>query len=270
MRIGIVLCGLLVWPAAAQAQEFALQALEESPRHLEWVEVPSGERRLHAFIAYPERPEPSLGVVVIHENRGLTDWVRSVADQLAAAGYVAIAPDLLSGDDDPNDRTSEFESSDAAREALYALDPDRIISDLDAVQAYLEQLPASDGRTVVMGFCWGGAQAFRYAARADNLSATLVFYGRGPGEEEPIEAITAPVYGFYGGDDARINAGIPETASLMARHGKVYEHESYEGAGHAFMRAGDDSEAPGEVRRARDAAWRRVRDILSRVSQPGP
>ena len=250
----------------AGAQEWAVEKLEASPRHHEWVEVPAGEgRSVRSFVAYPETEGKTLAVIVIHENRGLTDWVRLFADQVAEAGYLAIAPDLLSGFDADHPHTGTFESSDAARQAIYALDADRVTADLLAVQKHVAALPAASGKTAVAGFCWGGSQSFRFATSSPDLSATLVFYGTGPEDAEGIAAIQAPVYGFYGENDERVNATIPASKELMAKHGKTYEVEVYDGAGHAFMRQADDPEGPPEAKQAKEKAWARVKEILSRI-----
>lgn len=262
MKFLASLCTLLLLTDAAFAQDYALRQLEESPRHHEWVEVNDGNRTIHSFVAYPEVAENTVSVIVIHENRGLTDWVRSFADRLAAEGYIAIAPDLLSEYDGEHSRTSDFASSDAARDALYRLDPDRITRDLKAVQKYIASDPSADGRAVVAGFCWGGSQSFRYATNADGISAALVFYGSAPTDEERIKNISVPVYGFYGGDDQRINATIPETEKLMEKHGKQYEYKIYEGAGHGFMRTGDDPDGAEANIRARNQSWEWIRKIL--------
>lgn len=256
------LCLLLtVLPAAAQ--DYALEQLNNSPRHHEWVEVPAEGRTVYSFVAYPETDAPTPAVVVIHENRGLTDWVRSFTDQLAAAGYLAIAPDLLSGYDADHQRTSDFASSDAARDALYQLDPDQITSALRAVQSYIADVPASSGTVVVMGFCWGGSQTFRYATNASDLAAAMVFYGSPP--DDGYDAITAPVYGFYGEDDARINATIPATEERMEALYKTYDYDIYDGAGHAFMRRGDDPNGSDANQQARDMAWERLERLLEPI-----
>jgi carboxymethylenebutenolidase len=262
----LALAAFVVLAAApAGAQEWARATLDASPRHSEWVEVPAGDRTVHAFVSYPERKDAAPGVIVIHENRGLTDWVRGFADRLAGEGYVAIAPDLLSGFDAKHRRTSDFADADAARDAVYALDPDRITADLRAVQAYLAGLPAANGRTAVIGFCWGGGEAFRFATNAAGLSAALVFYGMPPKDDAGLAAISAPVFGFYGENDARINATIPETRTRMARAGKRYEPVIYEGAGHAFLRDADDPAGRPESRAAGAKAWARVKAILGGV-----
>ena len=265
-RFAVLILIICVAPAA-RAQDFALEQLEKSPRHHEWIEIESGDRTIHAFAAFPERSEDTPAVLVIHENRGLSDWVRSFADQLAAAGYLAVAPDLLSDFDDGHERTSDFESSDAARDAIYQLDPEQVIADLRAVQEYLETMPSSNGDVVVAGFCWGGSQTFRYATQGTDIEAALVFYGTAPDDEDSFEAIDAPVHGFYGGDDQRVNATIPATRERMEAAGKRYEVEIYDGAGHGFMRSGDDPNADAPNKDARNAAWERVKEILSAVEE---
>lgn len=265
MKTYVLMLILMLLAAPVSAQEWAQEQLDDSPRHHEWVEVSSNGRSVHSFVAHPESDENALAVIVIHENRGLTDWVRSFADQLAAAGYLAIAPDLLSDFDAEHSRTNDFESSDAARDALYQLDPEQITSDLEAVQDYVSQLPSSSGTVAVMGFCWGGSQTFRYATNASDLAAALVFYGSAPEAEEHISNIAAPVYGFYAEDDQRINATIPETEQLMEEHGKTYEYEIYDGVGHAFMRRADSPDRSPQHEQAREEAWQRIEQILSQV-----
>ncbi len=238
--------------------------LEKSPRHQEWVTVKSGNRTVSAFVVYPEVKQKADAVVVIHENMGLTDWVRSVADRLGEAGYIAIAPDLLSGMAPGGGRTSDFANTSAAREAIYKLPPEQVAADLKAVADYIRQVPAATGRVSVAGFCWGGAQAFRFAGDAADLHAAYVFYGAGPETKEAAERIKAPVYGFYGGNDARVNAGIPKTRELMQAEGKTYEPVVYEGAGHGFMRAGEEPDATPANRKAREEAWQRWLKLLRR------
>lgn len=265
MRTLILSVLLVLSSQLLSAQDFALEQLENSPRHHEWVTLDVDGRSLYSFLAYPEVDEPVAAVIVIHENRGLTDWVRSFADQVAAAGYVAIAPDLLSGFSGEYPRTSDYPSSDAARDALYNLDPDQITADLHAVREYVSGLDATNDVVVVAGFCWGGSQTFRYATNSDQIDAALVFYGSAPTEEQAIQQISAPIYGFYGENDARINSGIPAVEELMNRHGKTYEYEIYDGAGHAYMRSGDDPEGTEANKAARDASWERLKQILDNL-----
>ncbi len=269
-RIGLALglgmvVGGVVAPAPVAAQDGPTERLEGSPRHGEWVEVKRGERVIHAFVVYPEASEKAPVVLVIHENRGLNDWARSVADQLAERGVIAIAPDLLSGAGPDGGKTSDFESSDAARTAIYALDPDQVTDDLDAVADFGLALPAANGKLAVAGFCWGGSQSFRFATNRADLGAAFVFYGTGPDDADAIGRIACPVYGFYGGADARVNATIPRSTELMAAAGKTYDPVTYDGAGHAFMRRGEASDASEANRAAHDAAWKRWAGLLAKL-----
>ena len=233
----------------AAGQEWAKQKLEKSPRHSEWVQIQHDNRTVQAFVVYPESKKKAPVVIVIHEIFGLSDWARTVADQLAANGYIAIAPDFLSGMGPNGGKSSDFPSVDAAREANSKLDPDQVTADLNAVADYARKLPASNGKLAVGGFCWGGGQSFRFATSRKDLSAAFVFYG-GPPKE--VSGITAPVYGFYAGDDARINATLPATTEAMKQAGKKYDVVTYEGAGHGFMRAGEDPAADAALANTSD------------------
>lgn len=250
---------------AAQAQDPSLARLEKSPRHHEWVSVKNGDRAVHAFVVYPEVSGKATAVVVIHENKGLTDWVRGVADQLAEAGYIAVAPDLLSGAGPNGGKTSDFANSDAAREAIYALKQDQVTADLDAVADYAKKLPASNGKVAVAGFCWGGGQSFRFATHRKDLAAAFVFYGAFDHTKADLSPIAAPVYGFYGGADERIGATIPTTTTEMKNLGKTYDPVTYDGAGHGFMRQGEDPSGPEPDKKARTAAWERWKALLKKI-----
>jgi carboxymethylenebutenolidase len=252
--------------ATVAAQDWAKQRLDKSPRHQEWVQIKQGARTVHAFLVFPEVKRKALAVVVIHENRGLTDWVRSVADQLAEAGYIAIAPDMLSGMAPGGGRTSDFADSTAIGQAFSKLPPEQITADLNATADYVKALPAANGRVAVAGFCWGGRQSFRFATNRADLRAAFVFYGNGPEAREEIARIKAPVYGFYGGNDARVNATVPKTAELMKAENKKFDPVTYEGAGHGFMRAGEDpADTNPANRKAREAAWARWKDLLKKL-----
>lgn len=255
----ILICGLAL---PALAQDWALKRLEESPRHHEWIAVKNGERTVHTFVVYPQVKDKATAVIVIHENRGLTDWVRNVADQLAEAGYIALAPDLLSGAGPQGGRTSDFPTSDAAREAMYKLTPDQVTADLNALADHALKLPASNGKLAVGGFCWGGGQTLRFATNRKDLKAAFVFYGSFEHTKEDLARIQAPVYGFYGGTDARIAATVPNTAAQMKDLGKTYEPVTYEGAGHGFMRSGEDPQGAEADRKARTEAWERWKTLL--------
>ncbi len=249
---------------SAPAQDHVIQRLKQSTRHQEWVAVVHGDRTVHSFLVFPEVKDKATAVVVIHENTGLTDWVLGVADQLAEAGYIAIAPDLLSGMGPNGGRTTDFPNPNAAREAISRLPPSQVTADLNAVADHVAKLSASNGKVAVAGFCWGGSESFRFATNRPNLVAAYVFYGTGPTDKEAIQRIEAPVYGFYGGNDARVTGTVPATAQLMKEAGKTFEPVTYEGAGHGFMRTGEDPNASGANRNARDAAWQRWKDLLKK------
>ncbi len=249
----------------ASAQDWAKARLEKSPRHLEWIKVKHGAREVNCFIAFPEVKDKATAVVVIHEIFGLSDWVRGVADQLAEAGYIAIAPDLLSGAAPGGGGTAELGGPDAVRKAISSLAPDQVTADLNAVAGYVAKLPACNGKLAVGGFCWGGGQTFRFATNNKDIKAAFAFYGTGPEAEADIARIKVPVYGFYGGNDARVNATIPKSTELMKKAGKTYEPVIYDGAGHGFMRAGEDPAGSEANKKARDEAWKRWKDLLKKI-----
>lgn len=261
MRLLILAIAFLVCVSPAFAQDWAKQSLEKSPRHQEWVSVKHDNRAVQSYIVYPESKQKATAVVVVHEIFGMTDWVRSVADQLAAAGYIAIAPDLLSGFGPNGGKSSDYASVDAAREAVSKLNQDTVIADLTAVTDYVKKLPSANGKVAVAGFCWGGGQSFRFATSRHDLGAAFVFYGPPP-PPETFPAITAPVYGFYGGTDARITATVPAAVEAMKKAHKKFESVIYEEAGHGFMRTGEDPAATEPNKKARHEAWERWLSIL--------
>jgi carboxymethylenebutenolidase len=244
------------------AQDWARTRLEKSPRHREWVTVKHGNRAVETFVVYPESKDKTPVVLVIHEIFGMTDWVQDVADQFAAAGYIAVAPDLLSGVAPNGGRTPDFPPGGVGP-AIAHLDPGQITADLNAVADYGLNLPAAVRKLFVAGFCWGGGQSFRFATNRPDLAAALVFYGPPPAPEA-MARIKAPVYGFYGGNDARIGATIPATREQMKQAGKTYAPVIYEGAGHGFMRAGEAPDAGEANARARREAWIRVKEIMGK------
>jgi carboxymethylenebutenolidase len=256
--------GLIAADALVSAQEAGegRQQLTASPRHHEWAKIKStGGRTVRAYVVYPEVDRPATAVVVIHENRGLNDWARSVADKLAGAGYVAIAPDLLSGKGPGGGGTESFADSDAARTALYELSPDDVLYDLNATVEHIRKDEATNKKVAVVGFCWGGGQAFRFAAENDQIAAAMVFYGPAP-EREHLEKISVPVYGFYGGNDFRITGAVPQTTEAMKQLNKKYEPVIYEGAGHGFLRSGEEPGANDADNKAHQQGWARLLALL--------
>lgn len=232
----------------------AAARLEASPRHGEWVKVgvAPGDS-VTAWVVYPERRDKAPVVVVIHEIFGLSAWVRSVADQLAADGFIAIAPDLLSGKGPGGGGTESVDQQEAVR-LIRSLDRKEALLRVRLVGLWAAERPAANGQVGVVGYCWGGAMSFLLATDWEGLGAAVVYYGSSP--ESGYEAIRAPVLGLYGGDDARVNATVPAAQAGMARLGKRFEVETYEGAGHGFLRQQDGRD--GANARAAAAAWPRT------------
>ncbi len=254
------LCLILVSTIPLRAQEWAKTRLDTSPRHHEYVPLKHGDRTVQAFVAYPEVKGKAPVVILIHEIFGLSDWAKEMADELAAQGFIVVAPDLLSGFGPNGGGSSEFPSQDATVKAVSALDPSVVTADLDAAADYGKRLPAANGKIATVGFCWGGGKSFAFAAHRKDLAASFVFYGPAPSD---VTTINAPVYGFYAGNDARISATVPATIAAMKADNKKYEPVTYDGAGHGFMRAGEDpaNTVPGN-RAAREEGFQRLVTLL--------
>ena len=258
-----LLAGVVIATGATSlvgAQDWAKARLEASPRHHEYVALKHGNRTLQAFVDYPEVSTKAPVVILIHEIFGLSDWAKEMADELAAQGFIVVAPDLLSGYGPNGGGSSEFPSQDATVKAVSGLDADGVMADLDAAADYGKHLPAGNGTIAVVGFCWGGGKSFAFAAHRRDLSAAFVFYGPGPAD---VSTINAPVYGFYAGNDMRIGATVPSTTDAMKAAGKSYEPVTYDGAGHGFMRAGEDpgNTVPGN-KTAREQGFARLVKLL--------
>lgn len=236
--------------AAVTATSFAFRA-QEVTTHGEWVSYAGrGGDSVTAYIAFPERPDPAPAMIVIHEIFGLSDWIRTVADDFAAQGYVAIAPDLLS-------RRGGTDTQQDARRAIGGLPPDSITVDLDATLAYLGTLQSVRGDAIgVIGFCWGGGQTFRYATNSQAIKAAVVCYGPAP-DSAALAGISASVLGVYAENDARINANLPDVEAAMQRLGKSFRYTIYPGTGHGFLRR---SEAADQVERG----WNDIFAFLGR------
>jgi carboxymethylenebutenolidase len=261
-----LLMGILLGAQTAAAQEWsqpwARERITKSPRHSEWITVMHDGRNVETLVVFPEAKEKRPVVLIIHEIFGLSDWAQELADEVAAAGYIAVAPDFLSGAGPNGGRTKDFPAGGVG-EAIGKLNPDQITADLNAAADYALKLPAASGKLYVAGFCWGGGQTFRFATNRADLAAAFVFYGPAP-DKDAMSRIKAPVYGFYAGNDARIGATIPDTVAAMKAAGKSYDLVTYEGAGHGFMRAGEtpDDTNPAN-KKAREEAWKRWKSLLA-------
>ena len=240
----------------------AVAALERSSRHGEFVQIPrAGVSPLRAWVVYPERRDPAGVVIVIHEIFGLSDWIRAVTDQLAADGFIAVAPDMLSGRGPGGGGTESADSRDQVVQWVRDISPEDATRDLDATRAWAAALPAASGRVATIGYCWGGARSFAYAARTPTLSAAIVYYGTSPDSSE-LDSLRVPVLGLYGEDDARVVSTIPAAARVIARLGGSFESHLFPGAGHGFLR--QQTGRDGANRRASERAWARTISFLRR------
>jgi carboxymethylenebutenolidase len=244
-------------PSLPAAQEGAAAILETSPRHGEWADValPAGGAPIRTWVVYPERKDKAPVVIVIHEIFGLTPWIRAVADQLAKDGFIAVAPDLLSGKGPGGGGTESAGGRDEVVALIRSLTPEDVKARLDAVRDWALRLPAATAKSATIGFCWGGSSSFAYASGQPGLDAAVVYYGSSP-EAERLAGVKAPVLGLYGGDDARVNATIEPAAAELKKLGRTYEYEIYDGAGHGFLR--DQQGREGANRKATEQAWPRT------------
>jgi carboxymethylenebutenolidase len=257
---GFIACVVLSFAVRAADQKPSLppdeggakQRLNTTPRHGEMVDIDvPGKGKMKAFVSYPEVKDKAPVVIVIQEIFGLSDWIRGVADQLAAEGFIAIAPDLLSGKGPNGGGTEAFASRDDVMKAVRELKNDDVRAMLDGVREYGMKLPASNGKTGTIGFCWGGGTSFRYATEQPGVAAAAVYYGTSP--QGGFENVKGPVMGFYGGNDQRVNATIEPAKKAMAAAGKQYTPHIYEGAGHGFLR--QQGGQNGANKKATDQAW---------------
>ena len=283
---------LLAATPALHAQQWAKDALAKSPRHGEYVTIhEAGGRNLQAWVVYPETKGKAPVVILIHEIFGQSDWALEMADEVAGAGYIVVEPDLLSGlgpvpgtvaSTQPMDMshmnmgggvasvpatpggTAAFPDQNSVVKAVSSLPDPQVLGDLDAAADYGKHLPAASGKLFVGGFCWGGGKSFLFATHRHDLAAALVFYGPPPATGL-MTAITAPIYGFYAGNDARITSTVDQTKIDMKAAGKTFEPVVYDDAGHGFMRAGEAPDASAPNSAARQAAYRRMVDLLGGV-----
>lgn len=245
-------------------EEHAARALKESSRHQEWVDIkmPDGTL-LNSFVVYPERRTSAPVVIVIHDIRGMSDIARAAGDQLAQDGFIAIVPDFLSGKGPNGGGTDSLGAG--VGQAIRTLTAEEVNARLNAAMAYGKSLPASNGKTGVTGFCWGGGSTFAFAAAQPELNAAVVFYGPTPGTPETFETVLAnvkaPVLGLYADNDARINNVLPEVDAAMKKLGKSYERHIYADSGHGFMGAQNRSAAN---LKAAQEAWPRAVEFFKR------
>lgn len=246
------------------SEQAAKAALEASPRHGEFVDVKgaTGGVPIRTYVVYPERKDKAGVVLIVHEIFGLSDWIRGVADRLAAEGFIAVAPDLISGLGPGGGGTDSVASRDDVVKLIRALTPEETRARLDAVRAYATVLPAANGKVVTMGFCWGGGRSFEYAAAEPPPQGAIVFYGTSP-DSATLLAVRAPVLGFYGGDDARVTSTIDPARTALKKLGRSYEPNVYAGAGHGFLRQQEDRN--GANLAASRKSWPRALEFLRKT-----
>lgn len=266
----LLLLALLSTPAAAKppaatpppSESGARARLEASPRHGEFVEiaVPGEASPLQAWIAYPERADRAGVVILLHEIFGLSEWMRGVADQVAADGWIAVAPDLISGFGPDGGGTASVASRDSVVQLVRRLKPDQTDARLAAVREWARALPSANGKLASLGFCWGGSLSFKMAAVTPPIDAAVVFYGSAP-DSATLTRVRTPVLGLYGGDDARVNSTIEPARAVLRAAKRRYDVHVYDGAGHGFLRQQELRE--GANQKAADRAWPAVRAFLT-------
>jgi len=241
-------------PKLPADEKGAKARLNTSSRHGEFakIEMAGAKAPINAYVVFPETKEKAPVVIVIQEIYGLTDWIRGVADQLAAEGFIAIAPDLLSGRGAKGGGTEDFADRDAVTKAVRDLSPADVTKMLNVVRDYGLKLPAANGKSATIGFCWGGMTSFRYATEQPALNAAVVYYGNSP-SAETIANLKVPVLGLYGGKDARVNPTIAPAEKQIKELGKSFTPHIYEGAGHGFLRQLEGLE--GANMKAAEQAW---------------
>jgi carboxymethylenebutenolidase len=240
----------------------AIEQLKSSPRHGEWVDIKGSDGTpIKSFVVYPERKDKAPVVIVVMEIFGLSDWIRGVADQLAKEGFIAIAPDFLSGRG-PNKGGSQELGAQGSTQEIRNVTPDDTVRILNDVRTYALTLPAGNGKIAAMGFCWGGGTTFTYALRQPALNAAVSYYGPLPSDPAAYTTAKVPVLGLYGGNDTRVNANIDLAKTEMAKAKASYDPHIFEGAGHGFLRqqAGNQN-APGNMK-ASEEAWKLTLDFL--------
>ena len=258
--VGIAATGVGV--SSLSAQDWAQQAVDKSPRRHEMVQVKYAARSLDTFIAYPQSRGKSPAVVMLHDVIAFAPWFENVADKFAEAGYIGVAPDMLSGrtpEERQATKTPEGKNLGPARR----LPLDQVTADLNALADYALKLPSCNGKVCVVGFSWGGDEAFRFATSRRDLAAAFIFYGKCT-EPEKIPNIQAPVYGFYAGKDTNVGASIPETTEKMKAAGKFYDPLIFEGADHGFMQAGAAPNANEANKKAWESSWVKLKALRSK------
>jgi carboxymethylenebutenolidase len=245
----------------------ATPQLSSSPRHAEWIDITTRTGGpIKTFVVYPERKERAPVVIVIHEIWGLTEWVKGVADQFAREGFIAVAPDLLTGRG-PNGGNADsfpgYPQSPEAMKAIQAVTPEIRLQELNAVREYALKIPAANGRVGAVGFCWGGETTFLFALNQPALDAAVPYYGPRPGDPAAYGKGRTPILGLYAENDARVNVNLPIAEAELKKANVSFTPITYAGAGHGFLRQQVNPKDPsGANMKATEQAWPRTLAFL--------
>lgn len=249
MSAALALVPLLQANTAAAAQI----AEDDKRLHGRSVTLSSDPKGLRGYLVTPSKGTKWPAVLVVHENRGLNPHIQDVTRRLGIAGYLALAPDFLSGvGGTPTDE-------DRARDLIGKLNPDQVLSDAVTAAAWLRDSKESNGKVGAVGFCWGGGLIGRLATGDSKLNAAVVFYGRVPPLED-VPKIKAPLLLHYAGLDSRIDADVPAFRKALDDAGKHYELYMYENVDHAFH---NDTSAARYNAAAATLAWQRTLDFFA-------
>ena len=224
----------------------------------EWVKYASGEVQVGGYLARPKTGSSFASIIIIHENRGLTEFVIDMAQRWAGEGLLAIAPDLLSR----AGGTAGFATMQEAGQGIGKLVRADVVSDLHATVAYLKsRADVKKNKIGITGFCWGGANTFNFATESKDLLFAVPFYGRAP-EMEKLANIACPVFAVYAEQDQGVNANLNEVEAKMKELGKTYTRKVYPGAQHAFMNYTSPQRYNAEQAKA---AWADVTDFVKKT-----
>ena len=240
--------------AVPPADPYVDDVLKTSPRHGEWVDIKTATGgTVKAWLEYPSASTKTGVVIVIHEIFGLTDWVRGVADQVAKDGFIAIAPDLISGMG-PNGGGSAELGQQGSTQVIRTLTAEERTARLDAVMAYSKTIPSSNGKTGVVGFCWGGGSSLSYAISQPGLNAAVMYYGPAPTlpnsqtiDLSGLPTVKAPILAHYPGNDQRTLVSAQPISDEMKKLGKSFEFHVYDGAAHGFMHQHSEADTKAAV-----------------------